>query len=423
MKIAIIGSGIAGNGAAWLLSQAHDITVYESAKRPGGHSHTVMLDGHPPVDCGFIVYNDRTYPNFIALMDHLGVESEKTDMSFGVSLNDGKVEYAGHELFAQGKNRVNPRFLLMLKDIKRFYEQAPAYLESREPNMSLGLYLKKNRYSSGFIHDHILPMAAAIWSAGVQDVRKFPARSFIRFFRNHGLLMLKNRPPWRTILGGSRQYVEQLTAPFRDKIRLDCEAISIYRRKNGVEITDKYGGINVFDSVVLACHADQSLRLLQDITPEEKEVLGAFPYTLNRAFLHQDKSLMPKSKSAWSSWNYLSSGEDKKVAVTYWMNKLQPFLGTERDYFVTLNPPYDPENPLKEIHYSHPVFTGTAMKAWKSIKTIQGVNRTWFCGAWCGYGFHEDGLASGLAVAESIGPAMRPWTVTESSPAAANVRP
>ncbi len=423
MKIAVIGTGITGNAASWLLNQSHDITIYERHDRPGGHSNTVQIDGHPPIDTGFIVYNDWTYPNLIELFKHLDVQTDKTDMSFAVSMDDGKLEYAGHKLFAQPKNKLSPRFLTMLKDVKRFYATAPKYLESKQPNMPLGLYLKKKKYSEAFIRDHILPMAAAIWSSGIGEISKFPAKSFIRFFKNHGLLLMKNRPKWRTVHGGSREYVQKLIEPFKDKILFGTAAVSVYRRAEGIEITDSRGNIAMYDAVVLACHTDQALRLLQDATDREKEILGYIPYNMNKAYLHQDESLMPGLKSVWSSWNYLSSTADGKVAVTYWMNKLQPGIGRKQNYFVTLNPPREPKHILQEMSYSHPIFNADSVKLWRELRTIQGRMNTWYCGAWCGFGFHEDGLSAGLRVAESIGPTLRPWRIKENSPAGTYAAP
>ena len=425
MKIAIIGTGITGNAAAWMLHKDHDITIYEQNNYIGGHSNTVSGASHPDVDTGFIVYNEWTYPNLIALFKHLGVETEKTDMSFGVSLEGGKVEYSGDKLFGQFSNFFKPRFYRMLFDIIRFYKTAPDYLNKENQNLSLGEYLEHHNYSNAFIDHHILPMAAAIWSTGTEDVRSFPAASFIRFFVNHGLLLLKDRPQWWTVTGGSKRYVKKLTADFTDKILLRRAAVKIMRDADGVNIIDSNNDTQRFDQVIIATHADQALDMLHDASAEEKMVLQAFPYAPNTAYLHTDTRLMPQRKSVWSSWNYLTAAKDSTVCVSYWMNKLQPFIGDKQDIFVTLNPPFQPDKnkTMQIIEYAHPQFTMSALKGWESIKTIQGTNRTWFCGAWCGYGFHEDGLSAGLAVAEEISGMKRPWDVKDKSPAGAHCRP
>jgi len=424
MKIAIIGTGIAGNSAAWLLNQNHDITVYEANHYIGGHSNTVSGDAHADVDTGFIVYNEWTYPNLIALFKHLDVETTPTDMSFAASLNNGAYEYSGDALFGQISNWFRPRHYKMLFDILRFYKHAPALLRGGNAKLSLGQYLEQEKYSNAFIEHHILPMAAAIWSTGSEDVRNFPAASFVRFFVNHGLLLIRNRPQWHTVVGGSKHYVQKLTAEFKDKIQLNNPVTGIKRFDDYVEITDCKNNTKRFDHVVIAAHSDQALFMLKDANSKEKEVLSAFPYAPNTAYLHTDEALMPKRKKIWSSWNYLTNNKDKSVALTYWMNLLQPFLPDDQDLFVTLNPPKRPaENKtLKTIEYHHPQFTLDALNGWEKIKTIQGINRTWFCGAWCGYGFHEDGISSGLAVAESLGGIKRPWEITEKSPAGENCK-
>lgn len=424
MKIGIIGTGITGNSAAWLLNKNHDITVFEGNDYIGGHSNTVSGEEHNDVDTGFIVYNEWTYPNLIALFEHLEVKTIPTDMSFAASLNNGKLEYSGDAMFGQISNCFKPSYYKMLLDIVRFYKNAPKLLDNNEQNISLGEYLKQEKYSKAFINHHILPMAAAIWSTGADDVQNFPAASFVRFFVNHGLLLLKDRPQWHTVQGGSKQYVKKLTADFQDKIMLNTAAKQITRQENHVEIIDSNGKSHTFDQIIIACHSDQALNLLKDATKEETSTLSAFPYAPNTAYLHTDKSLMPIRKKIWSSWNYFTSNKDpknKSVALTYWMNKLQPFIG-DKDLFVTLNPPTPPakDKIIKVIEYDHPQFTMSAINGWDQIKHIQGVNRTWFCGAWCGYGFHEDGISAGLAVAEQVGGEKRPWDVTDKSPAGHN---
>ena len=432
MKIAIIGAGITGNSAAWLLNQKFDITLYEQHDYIGGHSNTVSGKNHADVDTGFIVYNEWTYPNLIALFDHLNVETIKTNMSFGVSLENGIFEYSGDAILAQKRNLLRPSFHKMWIDILRFYKNAPRVLSELNTNISLGDYLAREKYSKAFINYHILPMAAAIWSTGTDDIRDFPVKSFVRFFVNHGLFMLKDRPQWHTVKGGSKRYVEKLTESFKDKILLGRAATKIKRSKNNISITDSSGKIHQYDHVIMACHSDQSLALLDDRSDTEQSVLKSFPYSENTAYLHTDTALMPKRKSAWSSWNYLQSAPQNGVCLTYWMNKLQPFIGQgnfKENLFVTLNPKAPPatEKTIKKIQYSHPQFTGNALDGWARIGDIQGINRTWFCGAWCGYGFHEDGISAGLTVAEELSeilgnPIKRPWSVQDKSPAGENVR-
>ena len=416
MKIAIVGSGITGLSAAWMLHKDHDITVFEADSRIGGHSNTVEVDGYPPVDTGFIVYNTATYPNLIALFDHLGVETCETDMSFGVSLNNRSYEYSGEKLFAQWSNIFRPAHWLMIRDIVRFFKTAHNVLD-RPDEQSLRDYLTQHHYSKAFLDHHIYPMAAAIWSTSSGDVGDFPAKSFVRFFINHGLLKFKERPPWRTVVGGSREYVQNIISGFEDKIRLNTPVKRVKHEKEGVSVNDE-----TFDHVILACHSDQALAMLENPTMEEKAVLSAFPYSDNIAYLHQDERFMPRRKSAWTSWNY--HGDVKNgVCVTYWMNRLQPFLPQDIPLFVTLNPPSKPDKVLKEMSYSHPQYTQSALDGWERIKTIQGKDNIWFCGAWCGYGFHEDGISAGLAVAEAISGLKRPWRTQDVSPAGRHASP
>ena len=424
MKIAIIGTGIAGLSAAWLLNDKHDITVFEAESRIGGHSNTVTLDDGTAIDTGFIVYNTATYPNLIALFDHLAVQTMQTDMSFGVSLNNRRYEYSGERLFAQKRNILNPSHYLMIRDIIRFFKTAHDALDL-DDKLTLDEYLGQKNYSTIFKQRHIYPMAAAIWSTSSGRVGDFPAKTFVRFFINHGLLKFKQRPPWRTVSGGSKEYVAKLSAPFKNKIRLNTPAKQIFRgddKKPHIQINGE-----IFDHVILACHPDQSLSILKDCSDQEKEVLQCFPYSKNIAYLHKDPEMMPRSKAAWTSWNYLGSTNKKQehedVFVTYWMNRLQPFLPKNQDFFVSLNAPERPKNVLKEIIYAHPQYSSEALSGWDKIKTIQGVKNTWFCGAWCGYGFHEDGLSSGLAVAEALGNVKRPWVQNDVSPAGRHASP
>lgn len=428
MRIAVVGSGIAGLSAAWLLSKGHEVTVFEKDARIGGHSNTVEAPdgrgGTMPVDTGFIVFNHVTYPNLCALFEHLDVPTEASDMSFGVSIDGGRLEYSANSLFAQRTNLLRPSFLLMLRDIVRFYREAPSVLaDPGHEDATLGEYLAAGGYGVPFARDHLLPMGAAIWSAPMSEMADFPLRSFVRFFANHGLLKLRERTPWFTVSGGSREYVSRLAAPLAGRIRASTPVRAVERRPDGVRIATDAGPED-FDEVVLACHGDQALRLLADPDADELRVLGAVRYQDNRAVLHADPRLMPRRVAAWSAWNYLAEGvrDDRaRVSVTYWMNALQN-LDRARPVFVTLNPlrEPDPATVLGEFAYEHPLFDRAAVAAQREVGTIQGVRRTWFCGAWCGYGFHEDGIASGLAVAEALGRIPRPWTVAEMSNAGTN---
>lgn len=425
LKIAVIGTGISGMAAAWLLSSGHEVTVYERADRIGGHSNTVDArtpNGVVPVDTGFIVYNEQTYPNLTALFDHLNVASEATEMSLGVSLRDGELEYAGENLatvFAQKRNLVSPRFWSMLRDLRRFYRDAPADMRRLGSQATLGDYLKLGGYGDAFRDDHLLPMAAAIWSAPAQAMLDYPAAAFIRFQDNHGLLKLTNRPVWRTVKGGSRAYVSQITRPYASRIRLNETMLSIRRHADGVDVISPVSGAERYDHIVLATHADQALALLSDATATERALLTPFRYSRNLAVLHSDQRLMPKRRQIWSSWNYIGTrraGDDDALTVTYWMNRLQN-LGTEMPLFVTLNPTQPPHAGTifhSEI-YEHPLLDTAAMAAQTKLWSLQGRNRTWFCGAYFGAGFHEDGLQAGLAVAEELGGVRRPWRVENES--------
>jgi predicted NAD/FAD-binding protein len=421
LKIAIIGTGISGMSASWLLSMAHDVTIFEKDDRIGGHTNTVDVNG-TGVDTGFIVYNEKNYPNLIALFDHFGVETQETDMSFGVSVGRGDFEYAGSDLFglfAQKKNILRPRFWKMVRDILRFYKEAPVLLSMEKiPNLSLGEFLKQNKYSESFQRDHLLPMGAAIWSTPVETMLDYPLEAFLRFCDNHGLLQLTERPKWRTVVGGSRQYIEKLTRNFKGNISLNRGAVKVWEYGSGVCVEDRNGSIERFDHVVLACHADQALQILRDADGAEKKLLSSFSYQPNRAILHTDASLMPKNKKAWSSWNYLSEEiEDKDdVCVTYWMNNLQ-HIKDDTDYFVTLNPTHLPQSGkiIRSFLYHHPMFDREAVAAQRMLWNIQGKRNIWFCGSYFGHGFHEDGLQSGLAVGEALGGVRRPWVVENES--------
>lgn len=409
--------------AAWLLSQRHDVTLYEKASRPGGHTNTVIVHtslGPTPVDTGFIVYNEAAYPNLTALFAYLGVKTKPSDMSFGVSLRGGQIEYSsvGASAFLRGgRNLISPRFWSMTRDLLRFYGQAPLdLLRNRDEAMSLGEYLRRGGYGEAFQNDHILPQAAAIWSAPLEEIRKYPAYAFVRFFENHGLLRLHGRPQWRTVDGGSRAYVEKLTAAYADRIRLGSGVVSVRREGASVWVRDICGQAKRYDSVVIATHADESLAILEDASAKESALLGVFRYARNRAVLHTDRTLMPRSEAQWASWNYVGGNSDHGCVVTYWMNKLQGIKSKE-PLLLTLNPHSSPrrETVLYETEYEHPVFDATALYAQRRLWALQGARNTWFCGAYFGAGFHEDGLQAGLAVAEQLGAVRRPWNVKGES--------
>lgn len=422
-SIAVIGSGIAGMSAAWLLSQRHDVTVYENNARLGGHSNTVMVNtnlGATPVDTGFIVYNDVTYPNLVALFDHLGVATEISDMSFGVSLNGGEMEYSsvGAAAFlGGGRNLFSPRFWSMALDLLRFYKDAPLeLLHTRDDMMSLGEYLKRRGYGAAFRNDHLLPQAAAIWSASLAEIEHYPACAFARFFENHGLFKLKGRPLWRTVTGGSREYVHKLTAAYADRVRLGQRAVAVRRTGAGAWVRDASGHVERYEQIVIAAHADDALAMLEDASPQERALLGACRYTKNRAALHSDRALMPRRAPLWASWNYVGDNPEAGCVVSYWMNKLQN-LRCREQLFLTLNPQTMPrdEAVLYETDYEHPLFDAAAIRAQEQLWSLQGVRNTWFCGAYFGAGFHEDGLQAGLAVAEQLGGVRRPWRVEDES--------
>jgi predicted NAD/FAD-binding protein len=424
-NIAVIGTGISGMAAAWLLSGKHKVTVYESDRRIGGHSNTVTVNGAKgpiPVDTGFIVYNEETYPNLTALFDYLNVPTQPSDMTFAVSLANGELEYSGSNisgLFAEKRNLLRPRFWSMLRDLHRFYREAPRDLAVLEQfHTTLGDYLDAGSYGMPFRCDHLLPMAASIWSVPAATILNYPAAAFIRFQNSHGLLRVRNRPQWRTVLGGSRAYVERLTACYADRIRLSSGVASIRREDAGVKIRDCNGDVEMFDDVVIAAHADQALSMLDDPTPDEQRLLGAFRYCRNVAMLHTDHRLMPRRRSVWSSWNHVGGNSEAEACesptVTYWMNSLQS-IPHDNPLFVTLNPQREPRNILHQEIYDHPLFDSAAITAQRQLWSLQGQRNTWFAGAYFGSGFHEDGLQAGLAVAEQLGHVRRPWDVENES--------
>lgn len=423
LRIAVVGAGVAGLSAAWLLGGRHEVTLFEGDGRVGGHANTVEAPGPrgaTPVDTGFIVYNEQNYPNFTALLDYLGVESKATDMSLSVSLDDGGFEYSsyGLGLFAQKRNLFSRRYWSMLRDIMRFYREGPSDLAALEkPLTALGDYLEAKGYGRAFQEDHLLPQASAIWSTPLAAIRDYPAAALIRFFQNHGMMQLVGRGLWRTVAGGSRSYVGPLSRAFRGEIRTGCRIVSIRRDADGVDLRDASGRVWRFDQVVVATHGDHALTLLDDASAEERRVLSAFRYTRNLAVLHTDRALMPRRRLAWAAWNHIGRRNDPEAGcVTYWMNRLQ-HLDDPRDLFVTLNPTREiaPEAVVHTDVYEHPLFDAGAIAAQGEIWDLQGARRTWFCGSYFGHGFHEDALQSGLAVAEALGGVRRPWTVENES--------
>ncbi len=408
MKVAIIGSGIAGNVAAHHLCREHEITVFEAADHVGGHTHTHEIEhegNRVCVDTGFIVCNDRTYPRFLALMDELGVELQPSDMSFSVTCASSGLEYNGttlNSLFAQRSNALRPAFWRMIRDILRFNREAPRLLDAPDDTCTLGDYLDMQGYSGQFVEHYILPMGAAIWSAGTETLRSFPARYFVRFFHNHGMLTVDDRPQWLTVRGGSARYVEKLTAPFRDRIRLRTPVESVRRSPAGVFVKPADAPAERFDRVFFACHSDQALRLLADANAIERDVLGAMRYQRNDVVLHTDTSVLPRKRLAWAAWNYhLVDRAAERVAVTYHMNILQR-IASRTPLLVSLNfaDRIDPRHVIRRMSYEHPVFTRDAVAAQARHAEIDGLDRAYFCGAYWGFGFHEDGVASAHASLE-----------------------
>jgi hypothetical protein len=419
MRIAIVGTGISGLAAAWLLGQRHEIMVYEAAPRLGGHANTIAVSWQGrdlPVDTGFQVYNERNYPDLTQLFARLGVPTQSSDMSFAVSVDDGRLEYAGSSLrtlFAQKRNLLRPGFHRMWSDILRFNAEAVDLLRNGgSGDLTLGEFLAERGYGPAFCRHYLLPMGAAIWSATIDGMCAFPALTFLRFFANHGLLSLDDRPQWRTVTGGAGVYVEKLSTSFASRVRRGCAVRAVRRLDRGLEVIDGCGGQRRFDQVVLACHADQALAAIETPTGAERAILGAFRYQANRAVLHRDPALMPRRRAVWSSWNYLARTDgrtDGAVSVTYWLNRLQN-IDRRCLLLESLNPLREPApgTILAELHYEHPQYDARAAAAQARLGEIQGRGGLWFAGAHWGYGFHEDGLRSGLLVAAALGvPA--PW--------------
>ena len=413
MKIAIIGSGIAGNVVAHRLHRTHDITVFEAAGHIGGHSHTheVKQAGRRyQVDTGFIVFNDRTYPNFIALLDELGVASQNSDMSFSVRDEASGIEYNGttlNTLFAQRRNLLRPAFLRMIRDILRFNREAPALLVEPGGELPLCELLARGRYGRAFVENYIVPMGAAIWSTDPDSMLAFPARFFVRFLHNHGMLTVNDRPRWRTVCGGSARYVERLTAPLRERIRLNTPVEWIRRLPGSVIVKSRGQEAVRYDAAFVACHSDQALALLADPSGVEREVLGAIPYQRNQAVLHTDTRMLPKRRLAWAAWNYhVQRGSRGPVALTYNMNILQR-LDSPTPFLVTLNrsDEIDPARVISRTTYHHPLFTPASVAAQARQGEINR-NRTFYCGAYWRNGFHEDGVTSALAALSHFREAM-----------------
>jgi len=414
MKIAVIGTGISGMSAAYLLAPQHDVTVYEKNDYIGGHSRTITLPktgADIAVDTGFIVFNHLNYPLLTGLFAHLGVPTVKSDMSFGVSIANGWLEYSSNGLLGQPLNLLRPGFWRMVMDILTFNRRAEAYLD-RAPDITLGQCLDEMKLGRWFKDYYLKAMGAAIWSCSVETILQFPARTFIQFFKNHGLLTVNQQPQWHTVLGGSRAYVERLTASYRGRIRLNSAVKRVERVGEQVLVHLHDGTSAAYDQVIMASHANQSLAMLANPTAQERAVLGAFTYQENHVVVHSDVRFMPKRRKCWASWVYLSlkqRDEGESVSLSYWMNKLQS-LPTQTPVFVTLNAGHHPNPSL--VHdkhvFSHPVFTVEAIRAQAEIPSIQGQDRIWYCGAWQRYGFHEDGLMSAVQVAQALD-AKLPW--------------
>ena len=409
MKIAVVGTGISGMVGAWLLARQHDVTVFEARDRLGGHTNTVDVDidgRHFCIDTGFIVHNPRTYPNLIRIFDALGVATGPTEMSFSVKEVASGLEYSSQAILARRRNIMSPRVLRMVRDILRFNREAPGLLENSGERVTLGELLRQRGYSQAFVDLYIVPMGAAIWSTDPKRMLSFPAHTFIRFLMNHGLTSLTDRPLWRVVEGGSREYVKKLTSSYSDRIRLESPVEKIRRHELGVELTVRGQQPEHFDRVVLATHSDQALRMLADPSDAEREILGAMRYQANDAVLHTDVSLLPRRRRAWASWNYLVPARpESRVIVTYDMNRLQGLEDAPVTFCVSLNSGnrIDPSKVLYRTVYEHPLYTPESVAAQRRVDEISGVRNTYYCGAYWRYGFHEDGVVSAIAAASKLG--------------------
>jgi len=409
MRIAVIGSGISGLASAWFLSQRHAVTLFETNEYLGGHTHThdIEIDGQRlAVDSGFIVYNERHYPLLTRLFAELGVQSQSTTMSFSVSNAATGLEYSATSLdtlFCQRRNLLSPRFWGMLRDLLRFYEESPALLAATGPGPTLGEYLAAHRYGAAFRDEHLVPMAAALWSAPAADILKFPAQYLVRFMANHQMLQIRGRAPWRVVSGGSASYIRAMRARWQVDERLHCPAQSIRRDGGRVQIMSREG-LECFDQVVLACHSDEALRILEDATDRERDILGAIGYQDNEVVLHTDASLLPRHRKAWSAWNaFVPASPRSACTVSYCMNLLQG-IQTREPLVVTLNRTHaiNPAKVLRRMNYRHPVYTQQSVAAQTRRAEIQGRRGTWFAGAYWGWGFHEDGLRSAVEACAAI---------------------
>ena len=406
MKIAVIGSGISGLSSAYYLSKKYKVDLFEKDDHFGGHSYTYEIkerDKIVPVDLGFIVFNEVTYPNLIKFFKHLNIPYEKSDMSFSVSIKNSNIEYSGSGLgglFANKSNLFNLKFLNMIREIISFYKIAPELLNEEIKEQTLGDYLKKKNFSKYFIEYHLIPMVAAIWSMPFDKAKEMPLKFFLNFFNNHGLFKLKNRPQWFTVTNRSRSYVKNITGKISGEIFKNYKVDKIIRSDDNIRIMIGNDYID-YDQVVLASHADESLNMIEKPTAEEKNLLGKFQYVENEAFLHTDENLMPIKKRAWSSWNSVSNNDE--TCITYWLNKLQN-LKSEKNYFLTLNPIFkiNDSSVIKKVNFTHPYLNSENTKIQKDLHIIQGKKRTWFCGSYFGYGFHEDGLKSSIELTNNF---------------------
>lgn len=419
-NIAVIGSGIAGLSAAYLLQEKHSVTLYEKEPRLGGHSRTITVkhgDRIIPVDTGFIVFNHRNYPNLTALFARLGVNVKNSDMTYAFTSDSGAFEWGAKDLntvFGQRRNLLRPWFLNLFREVMRFNREVKDRV-ANDPAITLGTLIDAMGLSDKFKRYYLLPMAGAIWSSPPQQMLKFPARVFVNFFHNHGLLAMDGQPQWLTVDGGAQQYVQRLSAKLKSRPLIGCPAVSVERHAGGVRIADATGRQADYDHVVFACHTDESLALLKDAADAERSALGAIKYQRNLAILHKDPRFMPKRRRCWASWNYHASGDGAEplVTLTYWMNKLQS-IDERYPLFVTLNPASDvaAENIFDTYVFHHPVFDTAAIAAQSALREMQGERNTWFCGAYMRHGFHEDGLMSAMAVAEKLG-VTAPWLAAQ----------